>query len=75
MESRCTHLTTSNSASTVKRHQKVMKFQGSGSTMKTIDPYEAEQLVVKALDKDPAKQSGVQTIHHRVAFDSGAHLS
>jgi len=63
------------SASTVKRRRKEMKFCGSGSTMKTIDQYEAEQLVVKAMDKDPAKRSGVQTIHHRVAFDSGVHLS
>jgi len=74
MHSRCTGLT-SNSASTVKRRRKEMKFHGSRSTMKTLDPYEAEQLVVKAMDKDPAKRSGVQTIHHRVAFDSTVHLS
>ena len=43
------------SASTVKRHRKEMELHGSGSTMKTIDPHEAEQLIVKALDKDPAK--------------------
>jgi len=53
----------------VKRCRKEMKFWGSGSTMKTIDPYKAEQLVVKALDKNPAKRSGLQTIHHRVAFE------
>jgi len=52
-----------------------MEFWGSGSTMKTIDPYKAEQLVLKALDKDPAKQLGLQTIHHRGAFESGVHLS
>lgn len=69
-----THLT-SYSASTVKRRRREMNFRGSGSTMKTIDPYKAEQLVVKAMDKDPAKRSGVQTIHNRVAFDSGVHLS
>ena len=43
--------------------------------MKTIDPIEAEQLVLKALDKDPAKRSGIRTIHQKVAFDSGIHLS
>jgi len=35
--------------------------------MKTIDPIEAQQLVLKALDKDPAKQSGVWTIYQRIA--------
>ena len=43
------------SASTVKHHPKEMGLHGSGSTMKTIDPHEAEQLIVKALNKDPAK--------------------
>lgn len=71
---RLTHLTF-NSASTVKRRRKEMKFRGSNSTMKTIDPYEAEQLVLKAIDKDPARRSGVQNIHQRVAFESGVHLS
>ena len=52
-----------------------MALRGSGSTMKTIDPIEAEQLVLKALDKDPSKRSGVRTIHQKVAYDSGIHLS
>jgi hypothetical protein len=43
--------------------------------MKTIDPSEGEQLVLKALDKDPAKCSGVRTIHQKIAFDDGIHLS
>ena len=52
-----------------------MGLQGSASTMKTIDPSAAEQLVVKVVDKDPAKRSGVQTIHQRIAFDDGIHLT
>jgi hypothetical protein len=63
------------SESTVKRRRKEMALHGSGSTMKTIDPIEAEQLVLKALDKDPSKRSGIRTIHQRIAFDSGTHLS
>ena len=47
------------SASTVKCRHKEIGLHGSGSTMKTIDPHKAEQLIVKALDKDPAKRSGV----------------
>jgi hypothetical protein len=42
--------------------------------MKIIDPFEAEQLVIKAMDKDPAKRSGVRTIHHKIAFDEKIHL-
>ena len=30
--------------------------------MKTIDPSEAKQLVIKAMDKDPVKRSGVWTM-------------
>ena len=43
--------------------------------MKTIDLSEAEQLVIKAMDKDPAKRSGVRTIHQKIAFDEKTHLS
>lgn len=43
--------------------------------MKTIDPSKGEQLVLKALDKDPAKCSGVRTIHQEIAFNDGIHLT
>jgi len=70
-----THTIVFASVSTVKRRRKEIGLHGSGATMKTIDPSEAEQLVVKALDKDPAKRSGVRTIHQKVAFDDGIHLT
>ena len=63
------------SDSTVKRRCKELGLHGSKATMKAVDPSEAEQLVVKAMDKDPAKRSGVRTIHHKIAFDKKIHLS
>jgi hypothetical protein len=63
------------SGSTVKRRRKELGLHGSRATMKTIDPSEAEQLVIKAMDKDPAKRSGVRTVHHKIAFDEKVHLS
>ena len=63
------------SGSTVKRRRKELGLHGSKATMKTIDLSEAEQLVIKAMDKDPAKHSGVRTIHHKIAFDEKIHLS
>ena len=62
------------SKSIVNQCQKEMGLQGSASTMKTMDLSAAEQLVVKVVDKDPAKCSGVQTIHQRIAFDNGIYL-
>ena len=59
----------------VKRRRKELGLHGSKTTMKTIDLSEAEQLVVKAMDKDPAKRSGVRTIHQKIAFDEKIHLS
>jgi len=43
--------------------------------MKTIDPAEGEQLVLKALNKDPAKCSGMHTIHQKIAFNDNIHLT
>ena len=63
------------SDSTVKRRRKELGLHGSETTMKTIDISEAEQLVIKAMDKDPAKRSGVWTMHHRIAFDEKTHLT
>ncbi|KAM6499101.1 hypothetical protein JOM56_004609 [Amanita muscaria] len=63
------------SASTVKRRRKDLELRGSAATTKTIDPAEAEQLVLKALDKDPAKCSGMRTIHQKIAFDDNIHLT
>ena len=63
------------SDSTVKRRRKQLGLHGSKATMKIIDPSEAEQLVIKAMDKDPAKRSGVRTIHQKIAFDDKTHLS
>ena len=63
------------SDSTVKRRRKELGLYGSKATMKTIDPSLAEQLVIKAMDKDPAKRSGVRTIHQKIAFEEKIHLS
>jgi hypothetical protein len=63
------------SDSTVKRRRKELGLHGSKATMKIIDQSEAEQLVIKAMDNDPAKRSGVRTIHHKIAFDEKIHLS
>ena len=63
------------SDSTIKRRRKELGLHGSKTTMKTIDPSEAQQLVIKAMDKDPAKRSGVRTIHQKIAFDEKTHLS
>jgi hypothetical protein len=52
-----------------------MSLKGSGATMKTIDPANAEQLVVSKMDGDPAKRAGVRTIQHKIAFEDGIHLT
>lgn len=43
--------------------------------MRNIDPAEAEQLVVSAMNKDPARRSGVRTIHSKIVFETGTHLT
>jgi hypothetical protein len=52
-----------------------MMLKGSGATMKTIDPGNAEQLVVDQMDKDPAKRAGVRTVMHKIAFEDGIHMT
>ena len=42
--------------------------------MKTIDPAEAEQLVVAQMDADISKRAGVRTIQRRIAFEEKIHL-
>ena len=63
------------SDSTVKRCRKKLGLHGSKATMKTIDLSLAEQLVIKAMDKDPGKRSGVHTIHQKIAFEEKTHLA
>jgi hypothetical protein len=59
----------------VKRRRKELDLKGSGSTMRTIDPATAEQLVIDQMDKDPAKRSGVRTIQQKIAFENAIHLT
>lgn len=63
------------SDSTVKRRRKELGLHGSKATMKIIDLSLAEQLVINAMEKDPAKRSGVRTIHHKIAFEEKTHLA
>ena len=63
------------SDSTVKRRRKELGLYRSKAMMKTIDLSLAEQLVIKAMDKDPAKRSGVCTIHQKIAFEEKTHLA
>jgi hypothetical protein len=42
--------------------------------MKTLSVADAEQLVVKELDKDIAKRHGVRTIRAKVTYNAGVAL-
>jgi hypothetical protein len=43
--------------------------------MKTLDPKEAEQLVLDQMDHDPARHQGPRTIRHKLAGRTGHHLT
>lgn len=60
--------------STVKRRRKALGLLGSRSTMKTIDPADAEQLVFAQMDADISKRAGVRTIQRRIASEEKVHL-
>lgn len=36
---------------------------------------EARQLVINAMDVDRARQTGLKGIQHKIAFDTGTHLT
>lgn len=63
------------SASTVKRRRKELCLQGSGSQTQSMDVNEARQLIINAMDVDCARRTGVKGTQHRIAFDTGTHLT
>lgn len=43
--------------------------------MKTLDPKEAEQLILDQMDHDAARHQGPRTIRHKIAMRTGQHLT
>ncbi|KAG6808530.1 hypothetical protein H0H92_003824 [Tricholoma furcatifolium] len=62
------------SDTTVKRRCKALGLSGSGATIKTISPDVAEQLVLREMEKDLTKSSGVRTIKNNIAYNYSIHL-
>ena len=60
---------------TIKKRRQQLGLTGSRKTMKTLDPKEAEQLVLDQMDHDPARHQGPRTIRHKLAGRTGLHLS
>jgi hypothetical protein len=63
------------SAATVKRRRKALGLKGSRAKEKSMPLTECEGLVLQQLDQDPSNRQGVRTIMHKVAHNSGVHLS
>ena len=63
------------SASTVKRRRKELGLTGSGATTKSLPMNEREQLVLDAMDRDPARHQGVRAIQQNIAYYDGKHLT
>ncbi|KDR70412.1 hypothetical protein GALMADRAFT_230064 [Galerina marginata CBS 339.88] len=60
---------------TVKKRRKELGLVGSRTTMKMLDPKEAEQLVLDQMDRDLARHQGPRVIRHKLAVRTGHHLT
>ncbi|KZP09081.1 hypothetical protein FIBSPDRAFT_914137 [Athelia psychrophila] len=61
--------------SSVKRCYKALGLVGKGPTTCALPHAVKEQMVVDQLNRDPAKQHGLQTIMQKVAFNQHTHLT
>jgi len=62
------------STRTVKRRQKELGLMGSATTSKALLVSEVEDLVLREMEKDPAKRYGVQTVQKKIAFNKQVHV-